>query len=92
LNILYQIPKLKRGLINVIRSINKTLFGTIDAEDATLINEQIKFLQNKQLTLQHVTRNQIKVLNATIGYIENLEKTLVYNENLLLNVTNSVTS
>jgi len=31
---------------------------------------------------------QIKVLNTTIGHIENLEKTLVYNENLLLNVTN----
>jgi len=62
----------------------------MDAEDATLINEQLKLqllqlLQNKQLTLQHVIRNQIKVLNVTIGHTENLEKTLVYNENLLLN-------
>jgi len=60
-----------------------------------LINEQIKLLQNKQLNIQHITQNQIKVLNATVafcgifnGHIENLEKTLVYNENLLLNVTN----
>jgi len=37
-----------------------------------------------------VTQNQIKILNATIGHIENLEKTLVYNENLLLNVTNRI--
>jgi len=44
LNTLYQTPKLKCGLINVIGSINKTLFGTTDAEDATLINEQIKLL------------------------------------------------
>jgi len=60
----------------------------MDAEDATSINEQLRLLQNKQLTLQHVTQNQIKILNATIGHIENLERTLVYNENLLLNVTN----
>jgi len=88
LNTLYQTPKLKRGLINVIGSISKTLFGTMDAEDATLISEQLRLLQNKQLTLQHVTQNQIKILNATIGHIENLEKTLIYNENLLLNVMN----
>jgi len=49
--------------------ISKTLFGTMDAEDATLINEQLKLLQNKLLTLQCVTRNQTKVLNATIGHI-----------------------
>jgi len=60
----------------------------MDAEDAILIYEQLKLLQNKQLTLQHVTQNQIKVLNATIGHIENLEKILICNENLLLNVTN----
>jgi len=47
LNTLYQTPKLKHGLINIIGSISKTLFGTMDAEDATLINEQIKLLQNK---------------------------------------------
>jgi len=46
LNTLYQIPKLKRRLLNVIGSVSKTL-GTINAEDATLINEQIKLLQNK---------------------------------------------
>jgi len=90
LNTLYQTPKLKRGLINVIGSISKTLFGTMDAEDATLIDEQLKLLQNKQITLQHVTQNQIKILNATIGHIEDLEKTLIYNENLLLNVTNRI--
>jgi len=80
LNTLYETPKLKRGLINVIGSISKTLFGTMDTEDATLINEQLRLLQNKQLTLRHVTQNQLKILNATIGHIENLEKTLVYNE------------
>jgi len=51
LNTIYQTPKLKRSLINVIGSISKTLLGIIKAEDATLINEEIKLLQNKQLTI-----------------------------------------
>jgi len=72
-------------LINVIGSISKTLVGTMDA----LINEQIKLLQNRQLTIQHAIKNQIKVLNATIKHIKSLEETL-YNENLLSNVTNQM--
>jgi len=34
LNVMYQTPVSKQGLINVIESISKTLFGTMDAEDA----------------------------------------------------------
>jgi len=41
LNTIYQTPNLKRGL-NAIGSIGKTLFGTMDAEDAERIDEQIK--------------------------------------------------
>jgi len=36
----------------------------MDAEDAILIDEQLRLLQNKQIILQHVTQNQIKILNA----------------------------
>jgi len=48
----------------------------MDAEDATLINEQLR-LKNKQLILQHASQNQTKILNATLGYIESLEKTSI---------------
>jgi len=48
LNTIYQTPNLKRRLKNTIGSISKTLFGTMDAEDAERIDEQIKLLQNKQ--------------------------------------------
>jgi len=73
LNTIYQTPNLKRGLINAIGSISKTLFGTMDAEDAERINEQIKLLQNKEQIIQYATKNHIKVLNATIGHIKSLE-------------------
>jgi len=86
LNTIYQTPNLKRGLINAIGSISKTLFGTMDAEDAEKINEQIKLLQNKQQIMQHAIKNQIKILNATIGHIKSLEETLTYNEDQITNV------
>jgi len=64
-----QIPETnkRRELIDGIGSITKSLFGTMDANDEKLINEQIQLLQNKQLTLQHAIQNQITVLNTTIA-------------------------
>jgi len=66
-------------LIDGIGSIAKSiLFGTMDANDEKLINEQIQLLQNKQLTLQQAGQNncikyQITVLNTMIAHIENIE-------------------
>jgi len=37
----------RRGLVNGIGSIAKSLFGTMGANDEKLINEQIQLLQNK---------------------------------------------
>jgi len=73
----------RRGLVDGIGSIAKSLFGTMDANDEKLINEQIQLLQNKQLTLQHVTQNQITVLNAIIAHIENIETIIDRNEKIL---------
>lgn len=73
----------RRGLVDGIGSIAKTLFGTMDANDRELINEQLNLLQNKQQTLQHVTKNQIKVLNSTIVHLDKLENILDHNGKLL---------
>jgi len=73
----------RRGLIDGIGSIAKALFGTMDANDEKLINEQIQLLQNKQLTLQHAVQNQLTVLNTTIAHLENLETIIDRNEKLL---------
>jgi len=81
---IYRSPTNKRrGLVDGIGSIAKSLFGTMDANDEKLINEQIKLLQNKQLTLQHAAQNQITILNATIAHIENIETIIDRNEKLL---------
>jgi len=57
----------------------------MDAEDAERVDEQIKLLQSKQQVIQHATNNQIKILNATIGYQE-LRRNVEYNEDRITNV------
>jgi len=92
LRTLYKTPNSKRGLIDVIGTISKTLFGTMDADDERVINEQLDLLRNNQQTLQHAMKNQLKVLKGTIGHMDSLEKTLTYNDNLLANVTERMKS
>jgi len=92
LRALYKTPNNKRGLIDAIGTISKTLFGTMDADDERIINEQLNLLANNQQTMQHAIRNQLKILEGTIGHMDSLEKTLDYNENLLVNVTERMRS
>jgi len=87
LRAVYKTPSNKRGLIDAIGTVSKTLFGTMDAGDEKIINEQLNLLANNEQTLQHAMKNQLKILKGTIGHMDSLEKTLSYNENLLSNVT-----
>lgn len=73
----------RRGIINGIGSIAKTLFGTMDADDEKQINEQLELLNNNQQTVEHAIKNQIKVINTTIAHIETLEHIVQRNEKLL---------
>jgi len=41
----------RRGLIDGIGSLAKSLFGMMDAKDEKLIKEQLELLQNKQQTI-----------------------------------------
>src|SRR5436190_12369587 len=63
----------RRGLIDGIGSIAKSLFGTMDANDEKRINEQLNLLENSQQILQHAVKNQIKVINATIIHVGKLK-------------------
>ncbi|KAM0730333.1 hypothetical protein ACS0PU_002662 [Formica fusca] len=55
----------------------------MDANDEKHINEQLNLLENKQQTLQHVVRTQIKVVNNTIAHTEKLENIIDRKEKLL---------
>jgi len=93
LRALYKTPNKKQGLIDAIGTISKTLFGTMNADNERIINEQLNLLRNnQQQILQHMIKNQLKVLKGIIGHIDSLEKTLNYNENLLVNATEKMKS
>ena len=81
---IYKTPTNKRrGLIDGIGSIAKTLFGTMDADDEKTINEQMTLLGNQNAATKHAVEKQLKVINATIAHVETLEQTIEYNENAL---------
>ncbi|KAL6419088.1 hypothetical protein ACFW04_011584 [Cataglyphis niger] len=70
----------RRGLVDGKGSIAKSLFGTMDANDEKRINEQLDLLENRQKLIQHVAKNQIKILNNTISHIEKVEDIIDRNE------------
>ncbi|KAL6256617.1 hypothetical protein P5V15_012728 [Pogonomyrmex californicus] len=90
-HIIYYVSCVKRLIedknvsIYGIGTIAKTLFGTMDNEDRKLINEQLSILDNKQQTTEHIIKNQIKIINATIAHISNHEEIIQNNENILAN-------
>lgn len=45
--------------------------------------EQVELLNKEQAVLQHVIKNQLQVVNATIAHVENVEEVVERNENKL---------
>jgi len=82
----------RRGLINGMGSIAKTLFGTMDADDEQFINEQLTLLHNTNEATQHALKNQIKVINSTVAHVGNLEDTIEQNEKTLMELIEQIQS
>lgn len=57
LKLITQNPQKRRGFINGIGIVAKTFFGTMDADDEHLINEQLNLLENNQAIEQHEIKN-----------------------------------
>lgn len=79
--------KTRRGLVNGLGALAKSLFGTMDADDEKIINEQLNLIKGRQQTLQHALKNQVKILNATIAHVDESEKIIQENEEKFLNIT-----
>lgn len=79
----------RRGLIDGLGSIAKSLFGVMDANDDKLIKEQLALIENQDI-ISHATKNQLHVLNVTIAHIQKLEENIQSNENLLVNTTQRI--
>ncbi|XP_076259360.1 uncharacterized protein LOC143195792 [Rhynchophorus ferrugineus] len=88
----------KRGLINVIGTIDKYLFGTLDASDGERYDNYIKILQTNQEILQHDTMATQTILkNISKSFDKTITKIKTNQDNILtmmgnLSVTMSMTT
>jgi len=55
----------KRGLINMVGHIQKTLFGTLDDEDGEMYNTQIRELQGSRVGMLKMIDKQTSILKLT---------------------------
>ncbi|KAL4083100.1 hypothetical protein QTP88_028430 [Uroleucon formosanum] len=64
----------KRGLVNLVGRVQKTLFGTLDDTDAELYDRQIEKLQSSQQNLLKIIDKQTSVLKATANTFKEANK------------------
>ncbi|XP_070522405.1 uncharacterized protein [Cardiocondyla obscurior] len=90
LQVIYGSATQKRGLIDFVGKAGKALFGLMDVDDEKQIAEQLEILHSQQQTLQHIAKNQIKILNTTIGHIRETESKMDQHIKNLANATAAV--
>lgn len=56
----------KRGLFNAIGTISKTLFGTLDADDAKFYSDHISQLETNQNHLLDLLKQQTSIIKSTV--------------------------
>ncbi|KAL4154100.1 hypothetical protein QTP88_001933 [Uroleucon formosanum] len=64
----------KRGLVNLVGRVQKTLFGTLDDTDAELYDRQIEKLQSSQQNLLKIIDKQTSILKATANTFKEANK------------------
>lgn len=58
--------RIKRGLLNIIGSASKALFGTLDDDDLTLINKNIDQLFDENNKLSEIIQNQTATFKTVL--------------------------
>ena len=71
----------KRGLLNVIGSASKTLFGTLDEEDLELINKNIDTLFDSSNKIKMILSNQTALIRHVLGDTRTNQLENLTNEN-----------
>lgn len=70
----------KRGLINGLGSIIKSITGNLDQEDAQKYEEAIKILSNNQNKIKTIVQDQISLLDKSIQIFQNNIQNLTRNQ------------
>lgn len=79
------ISRRKRGLINIIGTTQKWLFGTLDAEDGTRYDNYIRILRNNQNILNKDLNSQKLVLEKLTQTLDSQLKIIENNQIKILN-------
>ena len=69
----------RRGVFNFIGEISKVLFGTLDNEDATYYNEQIKHFEENSDDMTKLLK-QLVIVRSTLGTVNHTLIDMEYNQ------------
>lgn len=91
--------RVKRGLIDLGGALLKTFFGTLDAEDGIKYSKAIKNVQTDEKHLAHLMKDNIHVIQSTISSFNNSickvdqnEKHLLENMQLIHKILDTVSN
>jgi hypothetical protein len=70
----------KRGLFNFVGKIGKTLFGTMDDDDAQYYHDQTERFEQGSTTLTQLVKQQLIVVKSTLGVFNETLTDVEYNE------------
>jgi hypothetical protein len=70
----------KRGLFNFVGKISKTLFGTMDDDDAQYFHDQIERFEQGSTILTQLVKQQLIVVKSTLGTFNETLTDIEYNE------------
>lgn len=85
LNPKYNINREKRGLINGLGSIIKSLTGNLDEEDAERYDRAINHLINNQNKMKSIVKEQISILHESTQDFKQIATNLTHNQKVLEN-------
>jgi hypothetical protein len=71
--------------------MSKTLFGTMDEDDAKYYNDQIRLFEQNSEDMKTLLKQQLSVVRSSLGAINNTLTDVENNENLLKERMNKVT-
>lgn len=82
----------RRGLFNFVGKVSKSLFGTMDDDDAQFYHDHIEHLEQGSITLTQLLKEQLIVVKSTLGTINETLTDVEYNEQKMREGLNTLQS
>jgi hypothetical protein len=73
----------RRGIFNFIGEISKVLFGTLDSDDASYYNDQIRRFEKNREDITDLMKQQLSIIKASLGIFNETISDTEYNNRLI---------